>query len=95
MKKLILILFFLISCSPDFSELTFSDLTFIENELKIIEILEGNDDDIVNKVVATNDGGFIIVGNTKSTNGHYQSKEREGNEPRNARPRSPRPRPPA
>ena len=80
MKKLILILFFLISCSPDFSELTFSDLTFLENELKIIEILEGNDDDIVNKVVATNDGGFIIVGNTKSTNGHYQSKEREGND---------------
>ena len=80
MKKLILILFFLISCSPDFSELTFSDLTFLENELKIIEILEGNDDDIVNKVVATNDGGFIIVGNTKSTNGHYQIKEREGND---------------
>jgi hypothetical protein len=81
MKKTLILVFFLnFSCSPDFSEISFSDITFIENSLKVIRIIGGTKEDVVKKVLATDDGGFVIVGHTKSTDGDFENKNREGND---------------
>ena len=81
MKKLLLLLFLLIySCSPDFSEINFSNVIFLENNIKVVQIFGGSEEDIVKKVVAINDGGFVLVGNTKSTDGHFENKNRTGND---------------
>ena len=48
MKKTLILVFFLnFSCSPDFSEISFSDITFIENSLKVIRIIGGTKEDVV------------------------------------------------
>tara|TARA_B100000686_G_C16806734_1_gene991664 strand:+ start:10882 stop:12213 length:1332 start_codon:yes stop_codon:yes gene_type:complete len=75
-------LFFLIlySCNPDFSEIDFSDSIYSYKKPKVIKILGGNDEDIVKKVVSTKDGGFVLIGNTKSTDGFFESKNRLGND---------------
>ena len=80
MRKIFYFIFLIYSCSPDFSEINFSDLTFIENSIKIIGIIGGSEEDIVKKVVATNDGGFVLVGNTKSIDGYFEIKDRIGND---------------
>ena len=80
MRKIFYFIFLIYSCSPDFSEINFSDLTFIENSVKIIGIIGGSEEDIVKKVVATNDGGFVLVGNTKSIDGYFEIKDRIGND---------------
>ena len=80
MRKIFYLIFLIYSCSPDFSEINFSDLTFLENSIKVIEIIGGSEEDIVKKVVATNDGGFVLVGNTKSIDGYFEIKDRIGND---------------
>ena len=80
MRKIFYLIFLIYSCSPDFSEIIFSDLTFLENSIKVIEIIGGSEEDIVKKVVATNDGGFVLVGNTKSIDGYFEIKDRIGND---------------
>ena len=80
MRKIFYFIFLIYSCSPDFSEINFSDLTFLENSIKVIEIIGGSEEDIVKKVVATNDGGFVLVGNTKSIDGYFEIKDRIGND---------------
>lgn len=79
-KKLIVVFLLIFSCSPDFSEIGLYDLIFIENNLKITQIIGGSDEDVVKKVVSTQDGGFVIVGQTKSKDGHFKNKNREGND---------------
>ena len=81
MKKTLIFVFLLnLSCSPDFSEISFSDIAFIENSLIVTRIIGGGKEDFVKKVLATDDGGFVIVGNTKSTDGDFEIKNREGND---------------
>ena len=58
----VLILLFLFSCSPDYSEINFIETNFDNRTLKIIDIIGGSDEDIVNKVISTKDGGFMIIG---------------------------------
>ena len=79
-KKLIVVFLLIFSCSPDFSEIGLYDLIFIENNLKVTQIIGGSDEDVVKKVVSTQDGGFVIVGQTKSKDGHFKNKNREGND---------------
>lgn len=81
MRKSIILVFFLnFSCSPDFSDIGFSDIAFIENNLKVVKIIGGSNEDIAKKVLALDGGGFVIVGNTKSTDGHFENKNRQGND---------------
>ena len=68
------------SCSADFSEMNFSDVTFLENNIEIVNVIGGTEEDIVKKVISTIDGGFVLVGNSKSTDGHFENKNRIGND---------------
>ena len=79
-RHYILILFFFFSCSPDYSEINFIKTEYDNGSLKIIDLIGGSDEDTVNKVVSTKDGGFVIIGNSKSVDGHFEIKNRPGND---------------
>ena len=79
MKKYIVILL-LYSCSSEFSEINFSSINFLEKKIGVINIIGGTNEDVVKKVISTNDGGFVLVGNSKSTDGDFDKKNRTGND---------------
>ena len=63
--KLFFILFFFISCSKNFE----TNLPFkfsFDSEFKIIDIYGGSNEDIAHAIIKTYDGGFAVIGNTKS-----------------------------
>ena len=60
--------------------MNFSDVTFLENNIEIVNVIGGTEEDIVKKVISTIDGGFVLVGNSKSTDGHFENKNRIGND---------------
>ena len=76
----ILIIFFFFSCTPEYSEIVFIKADLDSRSLKIIDIISGSDEDLVKKVISTQDGGFIIIGNSKSIDGHFKLKKRLGND---------------
>ena len=75
-----LLIFFLLSCTPEYSEINFIKTDLESKSPKIIDIVGGSDEDLVKKVISTKDGGFIIVGNSKSVDGDFKMKNRLGND---------------
>ena len=75
-----LLIFFFFSCTPEYSEIVFIKPDVDSKSLKIIDIISGSDEDLVKKVISTQDGGFVIIGNSKSVDGHFELKKRLGND---------------
>lgn len=75
MKNLLLILsfLFLISCSKDDNENDTSQNTF-DGKLIFAKTFGGSDEEYVRGVTATKDGGFVVVGYTKSNDGSITNK---------------------
>ena len=51
--------------------------TFPQQEnysLESLQLFGGSDEDIAHAIIATQDGGFAVLGNTKSTNGNLEGK---------------------
>ncbi|MBL29945.1 MAG: hypothetical protein CMC81_01695 [Flavobacteriaceae bacterium] len=79
-RNFILIILFIFSCSPDYSEINFEKINLDNQFPKLLDVIGGSDEDEVKKVISTSDGGFIIIGNSKSTDGHFKMKKRSGND---------------
>lgn len=80
--RYILNVFFLIifiGCSPN----SYTDWTFlppVNGNWKIIKTYGGSEEDIAHGISSTADGGFVVVGNTQSTDGNFSKKERLGSD---------------
>jgi len=48
--------------------------TPITHQLKSLQLFGGSDEDIAHAIIPTQDGGFAVLGNTKSTNGDLEGK---------------------
>ena len=47
---------------------------FFEGELLWVKLYGGSDEDIAHSIIETNDGGFAVLGNTKSNDGDISGK---------------------
>ena len=74
----ILILFF-IGCSPS-NEMDSTNLIPISGNWELITTYGGSEEDIAHGIAATSDGGYIVVGNSKSTDGTFSNKKRIGSD---------------
>ena len=70
---LILFVFFLISCSKDDNVTDTSQNTF-DGKLIWTKTFGGSDEEYVRGVTATKDGGFVVIGYTKSNDGSISNK---------------------
>ena len=62
------------------SETNWSFLPPIKNQWQAVKIYGGSEEDIANSIINTNDGGFALIGNTKSIDGHFSIKKRNGSD---------------
>ena len=67
-----LILFFAVACSKSFLEGSFP--TDEKHSLKSLQLFGGSQEDIAHAIIATQDGGFAVLGNTKSNDGDLEAK---------------------
>ena len=72
-----LILFF--GCNI-IEETNWSFLPPVKNEWESFKTFGGSKEDIANAIISTKDDGFAIIGNTKSTDGDFNFKKREGSD---------------
>lgn len=68
-----------LSCTP-ITETNWSFLPQINNTWYSLQTFGGSDEDIAHGIIKTKDGGFALIGNTKSTDGHFAAKERAGSD---------------
>ena len=61
-------------------ETNWSFLPPVKNEWESVKTFGGSKEDIANAIISTKDGGFAIIGNTKSTDGDFYFKNREGSD---------------
>ena len=79
------IIFFLVSLILLFGcniieETNWSFLPPVKNEWESVNTFGGSKEDIANAIISTKDGGFAIIGNTKSVDGDFYFKKREGSD---------------
>lgn len=72
-------LIFFIRCDI-IEETNWSFLPPVKNEWESVNTYGGSKEDIANAIILTKDGGFAIIGNTKSTDGDFYFKKREGSD---------------
>ena len=72
-------LIFFIRCDI-IEETNWSFLPPVKNEWESVNTFGGSKEDIANAIILTKDGGFAIIGNTKSTDGDFYFKKREGSD---------------
>ena len=48
---------------------------FFEGELLWVKLYGGSDEDIAHSIIETNDGGYAVLGNTKSQDGDISGKK--------------------
>ena len=72
-------LIFFIRCDI-IEETNWSFLPPVKNEWESVNTFGGSEEDIANAIILTKDGGFAIIGNTKSTDGDFNFKKREGSD---------------
>ena len=68
-----------LSCSP-ITETNWSFLPQVNNRWYSVQTFGGSSEDIAHGIVKTRDGGFAVIGNTQSTDGHFAAKERAGSD---------------
>jgi hypothetical protein len=75
MRKLILLftVLFIVSCNKD-ENLSFNDETVFNGKKVWSKSVGGSDFEEIKSVTATQDGGFVVVGNTKSSDGDITDK---------------------
>ena len=61
-------------------ETNWSYLPPVKNEWESFKTFGGSKEDIANAIISTKDDGFAIIGNTKSTDGDFNFKKREGSD---------------
>lgn len=74
----ILILLFT-GCFPS-NEMDLINLIPISGNWNLITTYGGSEEDIAHGIAATADGGYIVVGNSKSTDGTFSNKKRAGSD---------------
>ena len=62
------------------SETNWSFLPPTKNQWQEVKTYGGSEEDIANSIISTNDGGFALIGNTKSVDGHFSNKKRNGSD---------------
>ena len=80
--RFIIIFFYLtifMACSPQ-SYTDWIFLTPIRGSWETINTYGGSKEDIAHGVSITSDGGFVVIGNTKSTDGNFLIKDRAGSD---------------
>ena len=75
----LLILTIIIGCTPA-SVSDWPNLPDIKGEWESVMTFGGSLEDVAHGVTATSDGGFVVVGNTKSTDGIFSAKTRVGSD---------------
>ena len=63
-------LIFFIRCDI-IEETNWSFLPPVKNKWESVNTFGGSEEDIANAIILTKDGGFAIIGNTKSTDGDF------------------------
>ena len=69
----------LIGCSPSI-EMDSTTLIPIIGNWDLVTTYGGSEEDIAHGITATADGGYILVGNSKSTDGTFSNKNRAGSD---------------
>ena len=69
----------LIGCSST-TEMDSETLTPISGNWDLVNTYGGSEEDIAHGITATADGGYILVGNSKSTDGIFSNKNRAGSD---------------
>ncbi len=77
--KNLVLLFIFVSCSP-ITETNWSFLPPVLNTWESVQTYGGSHEDIANAIIVTQDGGFAVIGNTKSTDGNFSMKTRTGSD---------------
>ena len=77
--SLLLLTIIIISCTPN-SESDWPNLPDIKGEWESVITYGGSLEDVAHGVITTSDGGFAVVGNTKSTDGIFSAKTRIGSD---------------
>ena len=77
--SLLLLTIIIISCAPN-SESDWPNLPDIKGEWESVVTYGGSLEDVAHGVITTSDGGFAVVGNTKSTDGIFSAKTRIGSD---------------
>jgi len=82
MNKTRTVVFFFISCTActPILETNWSFLPPVVNVWEGIQTFGGSNEDLAHAVVATEDGGFAVLGNTQSMDGDFVLKNREGSD---------------
>ncbi|MDC1217548.1 hypothetical protein N8131_05485 [Flavobacteriaceae bacterium] len=75
----LLILTIIIGCTHA-SDSDWPNLPDIKGEWEFVMTFGGSLEDVAHGVTATSDGGFVVVGNTKSTDGIFSAKTRVGSD---------------
>ena len=75
----LLILAIIIGCTPA-SVSDWPNLPDVKGEWESVMTFGGSLEDVAHGVTATSDGGFVVVGNTKSTDGIFSAKTRVGSD---------------
>jgi len=69
----------LIGCSPSI-EMDSTTLIPISGNWDLVTTYGGSEEDIAHGIAATSDGGYIVVGNSKSTDGTFSNKNHAGSD---------------
>lgn len=72
-------IFIFIACSPN-SDTNWAFLPPINGNWKTVKTYGGSEEDIAHGVSVTLDGGFVVVGNTQSTDGNFSDKSYVGSD---------------
>ena len=75
----LLLLTIIIGCTPA-SDSDWPNLPDVKGEWESVMTFGGSLEDVAHGVTATSDGGFVVVGNTKSTDGIFSAKTRVGSD---------------
>ena len=70
----VFIVFFFLAVGCENTPLSESVPVSTKHALQWVQLFGGSAEDIAHAVIATSDGGFAVLGNTKSTNGDIQDK---------------------
>ena len=75
MRFILIILFVLsfLGCSPN-GDTDWTFLPPINGNWEVVKTFGGSDEDIAHGVSVTEDGGFVVVGNTQSNDGNFSNK---------------------
>ncbi|MFQ3341178.1 MAG: hypothetical protein ACI9TK_000837 [Flavobacteriaceae bacterium] len=75
----LLLLILLVGCSPT-TETNWPYLSSVNGVWESVNTFGGSLEDVAHGVITTSDGGFVVVGNTQSTDGIFINKTRVGSD---------------